>query len=98
VTHLNVTDGVDGNQPARTSSVQGRIGYRLTRTTEVSARFLGSDGFAILSSDPVGLVDNAVGIVNANTGVTFTPSIPDADYHRTGRYETGALSLTGNPS
>lgn len=98
LTHLNVTEGVDGDQPARTTSAQGRLAYRLTSNTQIVARFFGSDGFAILSNDPVGLVDNATGIVNASPNLTFTPSIADTDYRRTGRYETGALSLLGQPT
>lgn len=98
LTHLNVMDGVDGNQPARTTAAQGRLAYRLTPTTQIVARFFGSDGFAILSSDPVGLIEIPGGIANAAANSTFTPSVADPDYHRTGRYETGALSLLGQPS
>ncbi len=98
ITHLNVTEGVGGDQPARTTSALGRIAFRLTPTTQLIARFFGSDGFAILSSEPVGLVNGNSGIVNAIAGQTFTPSMADSDYHRTGRYETGALSLIGQPA
>lgn len=96
--HLNVTEGINGDQPARTTSAQGRVAYRITPSTQVVARFFGADGFSLLNTEPVGLVpDTTTGIVAATPGVSFTPSGTDGDYRRTNRYETGSVSLLGQP-
>ncbi len=66
VTHLNVTRGIDGDDAARNTSVQGRALLRLTPTATLSGRIYTGTSFVQLNSDPdiTGTVP-ATGIVNA---------------------------------
>ncbi|HEX8291928.1 MAG TPA: TonB-dependent receptor [Pyrinomonadaceae bacterium] len=52
VSHLNVSEGVDGDDAARSTNAQGRALVRLTPTATLSARVYASDSFAQLNEDP----------------------------------------------
>ena len=118
LTHLNVTEGVDGDDPARISSAQGRIAFRFSPGIQVIARFLGSDSFSKLNNGPQAIAKYPIGLIpavpltglglaqfNAGTplsgitlgSATYIPSIDDPDYTQHSRFETGALSLLGQP-
>lgn len=70
--HLNVTRGIDDQNPARNSGGQGYLSYRINSDTRISARLYGADSFARLSVDPQAIgVLPSTGIVPASAGVTF---------------------------
>ncbi|MBI4458619.1 MAG: TonB-dependent receptor [Acidobacteria bacterium] len=50
--YLNVSSGVDGDDPARNTSGQGRISIRLAPGTQLIARFYGADSFVKLNTSP----------------------------------------------
>ncbi|HWS86485.1 MAG TPA: TonB-dependent receptor [Pyrinomonadaceae bacterium] len=52
VSHLNVSEGVDGDDAARSTNAQGRALLRLTPTATLSARVYASDSFAQLNEEP----------------------------------------------
>ena len=84
VSHLNVSEGVDGQDAARATNAQGRALLRLTPTATLSARVYASDSFAQLNEEP-----QAVGSLPA-AGVVEARPVSRAEL---GRYETGtALS------
>ena len=66
VSHLNVSEGVDGDDAARATNAQGRALFRLTPTATLSARVYASDSFAQLNEEPqaVGMLP-PTGIVEA---------------------------------
>jgi iron complex outermembrane receptor protein len=81
IMHLNVTEGVGGDAPARTSSAQGRVSYRLSPGIQVVARFFGVDSFSKLMTSPQAIADYPAGIVPAirlsGTGLSaFNAGIP----------------------
>ncbi|HEV2801165.1 MAG TPA: TonB-dependent receptor [Pyrinomonadaceae bacterium] len=51
VSHFNVARGIDGDDAARTTSGQGRVLFRLTPTTSLSARLYAADSFTQLNED-----------------------------------------------
>jgi iron complex outermembrane receptor protein len=66
LTHWNVMSGVNGDSPARNTSGQGQITYRLSRIATFSARIYGGDSFSFVRLTPrsVGALQ-AKGIINA---------------------------------
>ena len=52
VSHLNVSEGVDRDDAARSTNAQGRGLLRLTPTATLSARVYASDSFAQLNEEP----------------------------------------------
>jgi len=66
VTHWNVLDGIDGDSPARNTSEQGEITFRLSRIMSLSARIYGADTFSFTRQSPMAVVDlPASGMVEA---------------------------------
>ncbi len=51
VSHLNVARGIDGDDAARTTSAQGRVGFRLTPNATLNVRLYAADSFAQLNED-----------------------------------------------
>ena len=99
VAALDVLSGPDGDSPARTTSAQGRVSWRINSTTEIFARVFGADSFAKQKGSPVtadGL--NAAGIVDAVPFATFVPSVDDPDYSRAAHFVDGMIGLTGHPT
>ncbi len=96
--HLNVTQGVDDQNPARNTSGQGYLAYRLSSNTQVSARLYGADSFVRLNVDPqaIGSLPSS-GIVPAVPGASFRAALADPDYSRAGRFLAGAIALSGHP-
>ena len=52
IAHLNVTRGVDGDDPARNTSGQGFAQYNFTPSISLSARIFAGDAFSKLNSSP----------------------------------------------
>ena len=66
VAHLNVTDGIDGDDAARNTSGQGRIRLRISPTATLSMRMYSADSFAQLNTSPQGVgVLAPTGIIQA---------------------------------
>ncbi len=65
VTHWNVMSGVDGDSPARNTSGQGQITYRLSRIATISARIYTGDSFSFVRLTPRGVGTLPTGIINA---------------------------------
>jgi iron complex outermembrane receptor protein len=90
VSHLNSSGGVDGDDSARSTNVQGRALLRLTPTATLSARVYASDAFAQLNEDP-----QAVGTLPA-TGIVEARPLSREELRR---YEQGTplgqLNLNG---
>ncbi len=96
--HVNVTQGVDGDDPFRDTSLQASMGYRLSTSTLLRLRLFGGDSFAKLNSSPLQAATlPASGIIDAVPFVTFLPGADDPDSKRAGRFLNAALSLQGQP-
>jgi vitamin B12 transporter len=96
--YMDVTRGVDGDDPFRDASVQGSLSYRLSSTTLLRARLFGGDSFAKINSNPTQAATvPASGIIEAIPFVTFLPGADDPDNRRAARFLNGALSLEGQP-
>jgi vitamin B12 transporter len=80
VTHWNVMSGVDGDSPARNTSGQGQITYRLSRIATVSARIYAGDSFNFVRLTP-----RAVGVL-PSTGIIDAVPLALSEQHR---YEAG---------
>ena len=55
VAHLNVSDGIDGDDAARNTSGQGRMRFRISPTATLSMRMYSADSFAQLNTSPEGV-------------------------------------------
>jgi iron complex outermembrane receptor protein len=97
--HINVTRGVDGDDPFRDTSLQGRISLRLSSSAQLSARLYAGDAFVKLNASPAltGVLP-PTGVINAVPGATFLPSADDPDSTAARRFLDGALTLDGQPS
>jgi iron complex outermembrane receptor protein len=97
--HVDVTSGVDGDDPFRDTSFQGRVSFRLSPSAQLSARLYAGDAFVKLNASPAltGVLP-PTGIVNAVPGTTFLPSADDPDSTAARRFLDGALTFDGQPS
>ena len=90
VSHLNVNEGVDGDDAARSTNAQGRALFRLTPTATLSARVYASDAFTQLNEEP-----QAVGTLPPS-GIVEARSVSREELRR---YEQGTplaqLNLNG---
>jgi vitamin B12 transporter len=71
VQHVNVSKGVDGDDPARNTSIQGSALFRLTPSTSLSLRVFGADARLGLNESPVTLGTLPSGEIHA---VPLAPS------------------------
>jgi len=70
--HYDVLSGVNGDEPARISSAQGRLDYNISPTTHLFGRIYTADSFAKLTSSPEAAgSDQATGIISA---IPLSPS------------------------
>ena len=81
-THLNVANGIDGDDAARNTSGKGRVTLRLSPTTTLSGRLYAGTSFVQLNSNP-----SVIGTFPAATIVDAVP-LPLAELRR---YEAGVL-------
>ncbi|MSV36277.1 MAG: TonB-dependent receptor [Bryobacterales bacterium] len=97
--YVNVLSGVDGDDPFRNTSAQGRAASRVTGSTVVRARLFTADSFAGVNSGPLQAgVLPASGIINAAPFSTFRPDVNDPDSTRAARFLSGAIGLDGHPT
>lgn len=71
LSELDVTNGIDGGSPGRTLNGQGRVAFKITPTTQIIARFYGSNGFDAVATGPLAIGNFSL------TGIT--PAIPLAE-------------------
>jgi iron complex outermembrane receptor protein len=50
--HINVSRGVDGNDPYRNTSLQAYLQTRVSQSASLSGRLYGGDGYALLNDTP----------------------------------------------
>lgn len=81
VAHLNVTEGVDGDDPARNTSEQGSLSLHLAPSLVLTGRLYAANSFAKLNTGPSALPGLA------STGVTPAIALPLQALHA---YEHGA--------
>jgi outer membrane receptor protein involved in Fe transport len=88
--HLNVMDGIDGDDAARKTSGQGRIGFRLSPTATLSGRVYAAHSYQKLNTSP-----QTLGTLPPSGIITAVPLSTD----ELQRYESGvpipALNLGG---
>jgi vitamin B12 transporter len=65
IQHVNVSKGVDGDDPMRNTTVQGSAFFRLTPSASLSLRFLGADARLALNESPVTLGSLPAGEIEA---------------------------------
>jgi vitamin B12 transporter len=96
---IDVTSGVDGDDPYRDTSAQGSLSFRIAPSATLRARLFAADAFAKNNSNPTQTTTTpATGIINAIPGITFFPGADDPDSTRAQRFLSGALILDGQPS
>lgn len=85
LSHLNVLDGVDGNDTYRNSGSQSFLRYIVNRKTSLSARFFSTEAFSQYNSGP-----------GARSGITLPPgTIPGTfDYYTPQRNDPDARRAT----
>jgi outer membrane cobalamin receptor len=68
VQHLNVMDGVDGDQPFRETAGQGRVTFHIAPSVRLIARFFAADTFGASLGEP--------DIIGSPSGLGVIPAIP----------------------
>ena len=97
--HVNVLDGVDGDDPFRDTSAQGSVAYRITDAPVIRTRLFAADSFAKVNSGPLQAgVLPAAGIITAAPFANFRPDADDPDSTRATRFLSGAIRLEGRPA
>lgn len=97
--YVNVLSGVDGDDPFRNASVQGRAAYRIADSTVIRARLFTADSFAGVNSGPLQTGALPVsGIISAAPFANFLPDANDPDSTRAARFLSGAIGLDGRPT
>lgn len=99
ISHFDVLSGIDGAQPARTSSAQGRLDASLSPTTHLFGRLFADDSFSKVGFGPEAAANLPVsGIIAAVPFSAFIPDQNDPDYTRAARLFSGALTLSAHPT
>jgi iron complex outermembrane receptor protein len=81
VTHWNVMSGVDGESPARNTSEQGQVTYRLSRIASLAGRIYAGNSFSFVRISP-----RSVGVL-PRTGIIDAVPVSLSEERR---YEAGA--------
>jgi iron complex outermembrane receptor protein len=97
VTHLNVSKGIDGNDAAKNTSVQGRAGVRLNPDTNLSFRFYGADARSDLNESPEAIGELPRGVIDAVPGDNFLPAANDPDNYRESTFYSSLLTFDQRP-
>jgi iron complex outermembrane receptor protein len=96
--HVNVRDGVDGEDESRNTSFQGRALLQMTPQSSLSFRFYGSDAELALNESPVTLGALPEGEIAAIPDVNYVPAANDPDNRREGRFSSSLLTYEQKPS
>jgi iron complex outermembrane receptor protein len=90
LSQVNVTGGVDGDDRARQTSLQGLLGYHFTPSVTLSGRVFANDAFTALNDDPVA----APGFAPPPSGALVRAVPLDRDEQR--RVEARGVPLTSD--
>ncbi len=96
--HVNVSEGVDGDDESRNTSFQGRALLQMTPDSSLSFRFYGSDAQLALNESPVTLGALPEGEIEAIPNVNYVPSANDPDNRREGSFYSSLLTYEQQPS
>ena len=96
--HVNVSEGVDGDDESRNTSFQGRALLQMTPYSSLSFRFYGSDAELALNESPVTLGALPEGEIAAIPDVNYVPSANDPDNRREGSFYSSLLTYEQKPS
>ena len=92
--HLNVLNGVDGDDRHRNASAQGSLAVRATPRTLITGRLFANNVFLQLNSSPVAASKlPSDPLVAAIPNITYTPSANDPDYRRSSHMVSGLASI-----
>ena len=98
VAHTRTVHGVDGDDEARNTSVQGRIDVRLGASVRATARVYGSDAASSVNESPAAVGPlPSTGFVRA-TVETFVPAANDPDSLRDSSFLSTLFLLEQRPS
>ena len=94
--HLDVTRGVDGNDPVRNTSGQGYLRWLAGPRTSLLGRVMANDSLVGLNSTPSAMPVSQLGtsLPAPATLRTFIPSLDDPDSRRVSRFFTGMVGVT----
>jgi iron complex outermembrane receptor protein len=96
--HVNVGDGVDGDDESRNTSFQGRALLQLTPHSSLSFRFYGSDAELALNESPVTKGALPEGEIAAIPDVNYVPSANDPDNRREGSFYSSLVTYEQKPT
>jgi iron complex outermembrane receptor protein len=96
--HVNVSEGVDGDDESRNTSFQGRALLQMTPYSSLSFRFHGSGARLALNESPVTLGTLPEGEIAAIPEVNYVPSANDPDNRREGSFYSSLLTYEQKPS
>ncbi len=96
--HVNVSEGVDGDDESRNTSFQGRALLQMTPYSSLSFRFYGSDAKLALNESPVTLGALPDGEIAAIPEVNYVPSANDPDNRREGSFYSSLITYEQKPS
>jgi iron complex outermembrane receptor protein len=91
------TKGIDGDDDANNTNLQGRLDFQPTTKTNLSGRFFFSDAFVRLNSNPDTTSDvppSNFGIIDAREGINFIPDVDDPDDTQKSRFFNGQVVAT----
>ena len=97
LSHLNVLDGVDGNDSVRNTSVQGRAQVKLGPTSSLSFRFYGADTSVDLNESPEASGELPPGVIDAVADVNYVPAADDPDSRRKANFTSALVSFEQRP-
>lgn len=91
----DVRNGIDGDDNADNTNLQGRIEYNPFSNTNISGRLYFSDAFVRLNSSPDTLGDIPSGqTIDAREGINFVADRNDPDNFQKSNFFSGQLALT----
>lgn len=97
VSHVNVADGVDGDDAVRNTSVQGQARVELGSASSVWFRFYGANVELDLNESPETLGELPPGIVDAVPDVNFVPGANDPDNRRESSFNSALVGFEQRP-
>lgn len=96
--HLNVADGVDGNDSVRNTSVKGLAQLELGPTSSLAFRFYGANAKIDLNESPEALGElPPTGIIDAVADGNYVPSADDPDSQRDASFASTLVSFDQRP-
>jgi vitamin B12 transporter len=87
--------GIDGNDDANNTNVQGRLEIKPTSRSNISGRMFFSDAFVRLNSNPdtIDAPASNFGVIDAREGLNFAPDADDADDTQRSRFFNGQIVI-----